>query len=351
MRLPIEWNDLKDRLQARIADVLPAIGIIERQRGSSLVMRSPLREDHNPSFAIYLAGERAGRWKDFATGETGDIFDLIGALLGLREKWDAYWWACAYLGIARNEVEQASPEERDRAKRNRDRRAAQAREESARYSARLKGWWLRLQPIDGTVAETYLREARGLPLRRPAPGALRFHPALDHVSDEGEVTTWPAMVAAVVRGPVIVGIHRTWLASDGSGKAPVDTAKKMLGPVRGGVIPLAKGPTGLTAGKADRAGARSTLAVGEGIETCLTVAAARPDFRVWAAGSLSLMGSVEWPPCASGVVLLGENDASPVARKAFQAVEALWRKQAAGRRLEVARPLVGSDFNDWLTAA
>ena len=47
-------------------------------------------------------------------------------------------------------------------------------------------------------------------------------------------------------------IHRTYLARDGAGKAPVDPQKMMLGPCRGGAVRLAD-PT-------------DTLMVGEGIE-------------------------------------------------------------------------------------
>ena len=44
------------------------------------------------------------------------------------------------------------------------------------------------------------------------------------------------MVALVTRGSdgTPVAIHRTFIALDGVGKAPVDQAKMMLGPCRGG---------------------------------------------------------------------------------------------------------------------
>jgi hypothetical protein len=65
------------------------------------------------------------------------------------------------------------------------------------------------------------------------------------------------MVALVTRGVdnTPSGIHRIFLARDGSGKGPLDPTKMMLGPCRGGVVPL---------GEADE-----VLMVGEGIETCL----------------------------------------------------------------------------------
>ena len=54
-----------------------------------------------------------------------------------------------------------------------------------------------------------------------------------------------------------IAIHRTFLKKDGTGKAPVPRQKMMLGPCAGGAVRLAE------------AGER--IAVGEGIETCLSV--------------------------------------------------------------------------------
>ena len=94
--------------------------------------------------------------------------------------------------------------------------------------------WQASQLAEGTPAETYLR-SRGLLLSLPP--AIRFHATLKHPS--GGV--WRTLVALVTRGTDAepIAIHRTFLARDGSGKAPVDPAKMMLGPCRGGVVRLA----------------------------------------------------------------------------------------------------------------
>ena len=62
------------------------------------------------------------------------------------------------------------------------------------------------------------------------------------------------MVALVMRGSddTPLAIHRTYLARDGGGKAPVDPQKMMLGPCRGGAVRLAA--------------AGNVLMVGEGID-------------------------------------------------------------------------------------
>jgi hypothetical protein len=103
------------------------------------------------------------------------------------------------------------------------------------------------------------------------------------------------------------------------------------------------------------------LALGEGIETCLSIAVAWPDFRVWAAGSLSLMGLLDWPAAVRNVTLLRDNDwHSGAARRAFDVVEAHWRAMGDQRDREnrgetnsevfVVSSSVGSDFNDMIRA-
>src|SRR5690242_11624695 len=76
--------------------------------------------------------------------------------------------------------------------------------------------WQSAMPANRTLVETYLA-SRGLHL--PLPATLRFHAGLKHPS--GGI--WPAMVAPVTRGAhdVPLAIHRTFLARDGAGKAPV----------------------------------------------------------------------------------------------------------------------------------
>jgi hypothetical protein len=85
----------------------------------------------------------------------------------------------------------------------------------------------------GTSVETYLMS---LGINLPPPPVLRFHPSLRHPSG----SLWPAMVALVANGMdgTPIAIHRTFLAQDGRGKAPVNPQKMMLGPCGGGAVRL-----------------------------------------------------------------------------------------------------------------
>jgi putative DNA primase/helicase len=177
-----------------------------------------------------------------------------------------------------------------------------------------------------TPVETYLA-SRGISL--PAPDALRFHPDLKHPS--GGI--WPAMVALVTNGVdgQPIGIHRTYLARDGIGKAPVEPQKMMLGPCRGGVVRLAK--------------PRDVLMVGEGIETCLSAMQAT-GHPAWAALSTSGLRALDLPKDVHDVIVLADGDEPGEAAARDAALR--WMREA--RRVRIARPPLGLDFNDLLLA-
>jgi putative DNA primase/helicase len=184
--------------------------------------------------------------------------------------------------------------------------------------------WQAAKPAGGTLIETYLR-SRGLLF--PAAPTLRFHPCLRHPSGD----SWPAIIALVTRGPdgVPLGIHRTFLAHSGTGKAPVDPQKMMLGPCRGGVVRLAE-PGNL-------------LMVGEGIETCLA-AMQVIGCPAWAALSTSGLRALDLPKTVSEVIVLADGDDSGEAA----ALDCAMRWKNEGRRVRIARPPKGMDFNDLL---
>ena len=105
---------------------------------------------------------------------------------------------------------------------------------------------------------------------------LRFHPRVYHSGPASNPRTYPAMIAQVVvpdllGNPIPTGgIHVTYLARDGSGKAHVpegEKAKKMWGPQH-----LNGLPGGVWLGPVPDAGSDQWTVVAEGIETALSVA-------------------------------------------------------------------------------
>jgi hypothetical protein len=139
------------------------------------------------------------------------------------------------------------------------------------------------------------------------------------------------MVALVMNGRdgTPIAIHRTYLARDGGGKAPVDPQKMMFGPCRGGAVRLAE--------------PGEVLMVGEGIETCLAAMQAT-GHAAWAALSTSGLRSLELPKYVHDVFVLADGDEAGEAAARDSAVR--WKSE--GRRVRIARPPQGLDFNDML---
>jgi hypothetical protein len=184
--------------------------------------------------------------------------------------------------------------------------------------------WNATAPSDGTTVATYLAE-RGLYIS--APPTIRSHASLKHPSGG----LWPAMVALVTRGvdDEPLAIHRTFLAHDGSGKAPAYPQKMMLGPCRGGAVRLAL--------------AGDLLMVGEGIETCFAAMQATRH-PAWAALSTSGLLTLDLPLDVQDVIVLADGDEAGEAAANKAALR--WRRE--GRRVRIAHPPQGIDFNDML---
>ena len=196
--------------------------------------------------------------------------------------------------------------------------------DALKRSAAALAIWQASRPAEGTPVAAYLN-SRGLTLR--ASSDLRFHPGLKHPSG----AIWPAMVALVTHGEsgVAIAIHRTYLARDGAGKAPVNPAKMMLGPCRGGAVRLAV--------------PGDVLMIGEGIETCLSAMQAT-GHPAWAALSTSGLRSLDLPRDVRDVIVLADGDEPGEA--AAQDCALRWKRE--GRRVRIARPPIGMDFNDLL---
>ncbi len=162
----------------------------------------------------------AGKWTDAASGEHGDLLDVIRESCGLVDFHDVADEARRFLSLP-----QMDPEPRHKP---RSLPAPVGSSESARRLFAMS------QPIPGTLVETHLRN-RGITDLR-GTGSLRFHPRCYYRPDEYSPTeTWPAMIAAVtdLKGK-LTGAHRTWLDPDGFdpvrlGKAPIDTPRRSMG--------------------------------------------------------------------------------------------------------------------------
>lgn len=266
--------------------------------------RDALRFRGRGSLSVIVAGPERGRWYDHEAGIGGDPLGLIAHLRQCPMR-DALDWARRWTGGAvAPRVEPPEP--------------ARPAPDTAALARAL---WQEAAPARGTAVEAYLR-GRGLHLPGDAP--IRFH---GHCPRGRE--RLPAMLALMsdARSAEPCGVHRTFLAPDGDGKAP-GQAKMMAG--RAGVIRLVPDED-VTHG----------LGIAEGIETSLAVMQ-RLDWRpVWAATSAGAIARFPVLPGVEALTIFADRDGAGLA--AAQACAGRWR--AAGAEARVMAPPAG-DFDD-----
>jgi hypothetical protein len=192
----------------------------------------------------------AGKWTDAATGEHGDLLDVISESCGLIDFHDVANEARRFLSLPRIEPEPSPKHPR-----------LPAPIGSPEAAQRL---FAMSQPAVRTLVETYLRNRGITPMYED--GALRFHPRCYYRPDEhSPKEIWPALIARVTGlDGRITGAHRTLLDPDGFdavrlGKAPIDTPRRAMGDLLGDAVRFGV--------------ANDVLAAGEGIETVLSCAA------------------------------------------------------------------------------
>lgn len=195
---------------------------------------------------------------------------------------------------------------------------ARKREESAAAAAaeaerqQTVSWlWDRRKDARGTVVETYLR-SRGIDIN-PFPHQI------GHLPPSPPKHPYPAMVApfgapdehepGIYRMPreSVKGLHITYLKPDGSGKAPIDPQRRMLGSVKG--CPLALVPPNDGLG----------LLIAEGIETALSGHLAT-GLGCWAAGSAPFMPALASAIPAWTEVVMVAAEADPAGRRGAEAL-------------------------------
>lgn len=297
--LPRLVTALADQAEAVCRAYLPAgrrhgrywtVGDVRNSAGRSMWVR--LKSDE--------AGHLAGKWQDAATGEHGDLLDVIRETCCLRHFSEVVDEAAKFLAmpieVGPTTLTADNPD----------------RASSAQRAARL---FAASEPIRSTLAERYLR-ARGI-THLGGLSALRFHPHCYYKFADGRSVKLPALIAATTNDKGrLTGALRTYLdpagyTEDSLGKALVDTPKKALGDLLGHAVRF--GRTG------------DVLAAGEGLETVLSLRTLAPDLPHAAALSAAHLAALSLPPGLRRLYLIRDNDASgrwATSRLAERAAEA-----------------------------
>lgn len=272
------------------------------------------------SLFVRLRGREAGpgaggKWMDAATGEHGDLLDLIRAARGFFSLKEAIDEARRFLSSAPSAVPAQS---------------TGARRFGVPTGDAARRLWVRSQPLLGTHGEAYLR-TRGLDIDR-AVAAVRFHPRLIHHTD-GATQTFPGLVAAVTGlDGRVTGVQRLFLDPDHPRKAAVSDPRRALGQLLGNAVRFGH--------------ATGALATGEGVETMLSVAMALPSLPVAAALSAAHLAAFNLPAGLDRLYIARDNDAAG----RWAAARLDERAQRMGVRSITHLTPVLKDFNDDLRA-
>ena len=317
--MPDTVSDLARRL-AENAEAVCRHYLSNGRRAGGYWLAGDVQNSPGRSLYVRLRGPAVGRgapgkWTDAATGERGDLLDLIAATQRLYGG-NALDEARRFLGLVRTPARPPSS-------------APAGSPEAARRLFAMS------RPIAGTLAEAYLY-GRGIQSEQHDTAALRFHPNCFYRPDEGSEpmsrTAWPAMVAAVTdQDGGITGLQRTYLDLGldpaGGGKAPVPTPRRAMGCLLGHAVRFGT--------------ARDTMAAGEGIETVLSLRSVLPTMPMAAALSVGHLAAFLPPPGLRRLYIAPDRD-----RAGHWAADRLVaRAQEAGIEAIVLAPTTG-DFND-----
>lgn len=259
-----------------------------------------------------------GNWVDAATGEHGDLVDLIRLNQRHGRLADTIEEAERFLSLPPSASDDNS---------NVEAFAKPARAGSPIAARRL---FAASKPLIGSLAAAYLC-SRGMTRICDLP-TLRFHPRCYYRPNEDDVPgtpgAFPALIAAVTDTEgVQTGAHRTWLDPSRSVKAKVASPRRAMGNILGNAVRF---------GTAD-----DVLIAGEGIETMLSLRQVLPTMPMAAATSSAHLAAILFPPSLQRLYVARDRDAAGDA--AFGILTD--RTQAAGIELVSLMPDL-ADFND-----
>lgn len=275
--------DLADRAESFCRQYFPEgrkqgnywqVGDTSGAKGQSLVIRLQAQ-----------GGRKAGAWVDYATGEYGDLIDLLHERLGSASLKETLREVRSFLGVGPCPAVPRDTQTR-----------AQPDAASSKRIARSRKLFAAGKPVLGTSAATYL-QGRGITRLGPA---LRYHPRVflrQGEDDPDPPRRAPALLAKITdnRGQV-TGCARTYLDPSTGGLAAIESPKRILGQLHGHAIRFWSGSP------------RSDLIVGEGLENTLSVGTALPEFDLASCLTATHLGLFIPPPGIKRIWIARDND-------------------------------------------
>jgi putative DNA primase/helicase len=297
--------------------------------------RQEFRWGNRGSLSLEIAGAKRGIWCDHEGGGGGDMLALVRRQHG-GDMAAALHWARRFLGMPQGRTGKPPhapnmPAAPEGAPAGNSTAASPGRELEASWSLDMaRQLWSERQ---ATGHEAYLAH-RGF---RPEPGApLAFHPRAWRNSECGPAG--PAMLALMTDPATAqpVGVHVTYLAPDGRGKAAGNSPKVFLGGV--GVVRLVPDAE-VTMG----------LGLAEGIETSLSVMQRAGWRPVWTATSAGGIARFPVLPGIEALTIFADADDRGAGIEAADKCARRWRDD--DREATIIAAPSHTDWDDALRAA
>lgn len=330
------WIDI-DKLERHLAD--NALVYATRWLGSAnRVTGREARWGRKGSFALTLTGPKSGAWRNHEIGKGGK------GLVSLYMEIHNIGWKEAIKELAKesNFSTQNIQHTPKTLPRDTDAKLEQHKKDKIRCARKLYNQSI---PIQGTLAEKYLREARGI--SGSLPSDFRFKAGIRHLDT---LKPTPALIAPYRdKNNDIVGLVRVFLSPDGgkyketfvdaTGKEIKATKKANIGLSSSGSVVVQRGKM------------TDSVWIAEGVETALSVSSAIPNQTVVASLSVHQLKNVPVDPIVQKVIICADND--PESSKTKQSIiDAVERHLSEGRRVFIATPseiplgMKKCDFND-----
>lgn len=303
-------DEAKQRV--RLSDVVSRHTTLKQRGRGEMVGLCPFHEERSPSFEV---NDAKGLYHCYGCGARGDSLTFLMRKDGLS-------FIDAARALASDLFPSVTPADRVRV----------AEEDEARRAAAIddaRTMWAACDPVEGTPAETYLRQARGLTLSIPA--CVRFGHVPTSRDDAGAwKRPYPAMVLACTDlAGEVVGLQRVFLSDDGRSKRWGKRSKFSLGRPRGSAVRIGDASPG------------ADIILCEGPEDGLSLAQELPDAAIWVALGTDMMPALAFAEHQRAVTIAGQND-DPGRAAVDVAADALMAK---GMSVRVMWPSAG--FKDW----
>ena len=304
-------TELRAALRADAAGVAEALLGTPSKANST---RNTHRWGNKGSFAVEVRGPKRGLW---FTHEAGEGHDLIGLIQHVNccNFLDALTWARNWTGIDSDETKPFTPRARTAPPEPNPDEAAEIaaiRVDKIAYAQRIAAVAV---PIEGTPAEYYLKQNRGIPVPPGGwPDTILWHPV--HRAVVAVATTADGTVQAVHR--IHLDANSRKIGLEEQQVRGLRSVKVTNGPLDGAAVRLPGDPSG-------------PLLLVEGPETGLAVYTAT-GFETWVA--LGSIGKLE-PPVGRVVVAIADDNPPAHDARHGQAAKALRKAMTSWRRAGV----------------